>query len=165
MHVSQNGELRTICEHWDVCGIHQCFNVVQLKTLEIGVWTYCSKKTLLTHQWYAGGIKSESSYKIACNVLDFWITVKIWIPKAHIPGVSNIEADMHYKVFDYFKQQQLNLKQIEEICEKLVKPNMDLFDKYASWCPKAVAVAVDVFLMTWTTAFTCSCFLFLVNLG
>ena len=55
---------------------------------------------------------------------------------------------MHSKVFDYSKQQQLNLKQIEEICEKPLKSDMDLFDKYASWCSKAVAVAVDVFLLT-----------------
>lgn len=74
--------------------------------------------------------------------------MKIRISTAHIPGISNIEAAMHSKVFDYSKQQQLNLKQIEEICEKLLKSDMDLFDKYASWCSKAVAVAVDVFLLT-----------------
>ena len=78
-------------------------NEVELKAIEIGVWTYCSNKNHshirlvcnhITATNYINNmedIKSGSYNKISGKIWDICITGKLWISAAHILGVSNKE--------------------------------------------------------------------------
>ena len=86
-------------------------NAAELKTIEIGIRTYCSNKhysdtrfkcdkmTVITYINNKGGIKSDSSNKITCNTCYFCITEKLWTPTAFILEVCDNGADNQSRIF------------------------------------------------------------------
>ena len=56
--------------------------------------------TVISYMNNISCIKSDSCSKIAYNILEFCITEKLWISAAHIPVVSNREADKQSSFLD-----------------------------------------------------------------
>ena len=89
-----------------VSGIRQNFiNVLELKAIELGIYTYCQSKTFfhvtvmcdnVTAIVYINNIcsvKSETCNNLACWMCSFYIENKFLVIAAHIPGKNNIEVD------------------------------------------------------------------------
>ena len=78
---------------------------MKLKVTEIGIWTYCYS-ILLSHKGMyeclivTSSINNmgDSCNKIACNIWDFCIAEKFWIPAAHIQGDSNKKVDKQSRI-------------------------------------------------------------------
>ena len=76
-------------------------NVLELKPIEIGIYTYCKNKNFLLVRVLCdnvaaiacinkmGGIKSETCNNIACIIWNFCIENKLWLSGVHIPGKCN----------------------------------------------------------------------------
>ena len=85
-------------------------NVLELKAIEIGIYTYCKNKSILdvrvmcdsvtaiAYNNDMGGIKSETCNNIACRIWNFCTENKLWVSPAHIPGKDNIETDQQSRI-------------------------------------------------------------------
>ena len=81
----------------------------------------CDNMTVIIYINDIRVIKSESCKQTACNIWAHSIT-------PHILGVSNKEADKQFRIFYDTTDWKLNPEpEIKEICEKLVKPEIELF--------------------------------------
>ena len=83
----------------------------------------CGNMTSISYTNNMGDTIPHSCNKIGSNVWDFCITEKLWISAAHIPGVSDKEADKHSSILDNCTDWQLSL----DIFGTFVKFGMELF--------------------------------------
>ena len=77
---------------------------MELKAIEIGIYTYCKNKnvlhvrvmcdnvTAIAYVNNMAGIKSDTCNNIVCRIWDFCTEKKLWVSAAHIPGKDYIEA-------------------------------------------------------------------------
>ena len=77
------------------------FNVLELKSIKIGIYTYCKNKdflhvrimcdyvTAISYVNIMGGMKSQTCNNIACRISDFCTKNKLWLSVAHMPGPAN----------------------------------------------------------------------------
>ena len=148
-------------------------NVLELKAIEIGIYTYfkyknfthirvmCDNITAISYINNMGGIKSNTCNDIAIRIWQFAIKNKFWISAAHIPGIHNTEADKQSRILEDTTEWQLNPDIFKKIVGKFGQPDIDLFasrinkhiDKYVSWHPDPDAVAVNAFSMVWHDAY------------
>ena len=144
-------------------------NVLELKAIEVGIYTYCKNKdflhvrvmcdnvTAISYVNDMGGMKSQTSNNIACRIWDFCTKNQLWVSAAHIPGTINIEADKQSRVLQDATEWKFNPALFHKIVEKFGKPDIDLFatrinkqlDRYASWHPEPEAMAINAFSLTW----------------
>ena len=73
-------------------------NVLKLKAIEIGIYTYCKNKsflhvrvmcdnvTVIAYINNMGSIKSKTCNNIACRIWNFCLENKLWVSPTHIPG-------------------------------------------------------------------------------
>ena len=144
-------------------------NVLELKAIEIGIYTYCKNKDFLhvrvicdnvTATSYVNnmtGMKSQTCNNIACRIWDFCTKNQLWVSATHITGTINIEADKQSRVLEDATEWKLNPGLFHKIVEKFGKPDIHLFatrinkqlDRYVSWHPEPEAMAINAFSLTW----------------
>ena len=87
-------------------------NVLELKAIEIGIYTYyknkdflhvrviCDNATATSYVNNMGGMKSQTCNNIVCRIWDFCTKNQSWVSAAHISGTINIEADKQSRVLE-----------------------------------------------------------------
>ena len=142
-------------------------NLLELKTIQFGVLTYCKDKNFkhirimsddTTTTLYINkkrGLESNECNKTAKEIW-IWCTGRdLQISAAHIPGKENFEADKNSRKFQDEAEWQLNPKIYKAVCDTFGTPEIDLFasringktEKYVTWKPEAFAV--DAFYINW----------------
>ena len=100
-----------------------------------------------------GGNQSPECNAVARQMWLWCIPKNIILIAAHIPGVTNVEADRLSRKFNDGTEWALNDEVFDRICSNLFQPQVDLFtsrlntklENYVSWQPDHKAVAVDAF--------------------
>ena len=108
--------------------------VLQLKTIFIGMQTYCKEKnykhvrvmsdniTAVSYVNNKGGIKSEFCNEIS-KELWVWCTLQnMSVSTAHIPGTQNTEADSFFRNFNEFIEWKLSTHLFQEISSTFGNP-------------------------------------------
>ena len=152
-------------------------NVLELKAIQIGIYTYCNNKnfldvrvmcdnvTAIAYISNVSGIIREICNNTACNIWNFCTKNKLWVSTAHIPGKDNIEADQQSRILQDATEWKFHEKLFQKIIDKFGKPDINLFasrinrelKRYVSWNPEPETMAVNVILLLGiTTIFTCS---------
>ena len=92
MQFLQGWGLLMVNRHPQGSGISQLehVNVLELKAIEIGIYTYCKTKI--------GGIKSQTFNNIASRMWYSCTKNQLWVSAALILGTINIEADKQSRV-------------------------------------------------------------------
>ena len=110
-------------------------NVLELKAIEIGIYTYCKNKdflhvrvmcdnvTAISYVNKTEGMKYQTCNNIASRIWDFCSKNQLWVSAAHIPGAINIEADKQSKVPEDATEWKLNPALFHKIVEKFGKPD------------------------------------------
>ena len=144
-------------------------NVLELKAIQIGIYTYCNNKnfldvrvmcdnvTAIAYISNVSGIIREICNNIACNIWNFCTKNKLWVSTAHIPGKDNIEADQQSRILQDATEWKFHEKLFQKIIDKFGKPDINLFasrisrelKRYVSWNPEPETMAVNVFSLTW----------------
>ena len=114
-------------------------NVLELKAIEIGIYTYCKNKSILhvrvmcdsvtaiAYNNDMGGIKSETCNNIASRIWNFCTENNLWISAAHIPGKDNAEAEQQSRILQDATEWKLHPELFQKIVDKFGKPDIDLF--------------------------------------
>ena len=93
-----------------------------------------------------------------CDLWELMVQNDCWISISHIPGHSNIEADLASRVFNDHTEWALSQIVFDKINHHLGPLDIDLFasmnntklPKYVSWQPDPDCWSVDAFAMSWT---------------
>ena len=87
-------------------------NVLELKAIKIGIYTYCKNKDFLhvsvmcdnaravNYVTKMGNIKSQTCNNTGRRIWDFCTENQLWLSAANIPGTVNIEADKHSRILE-----------------------------------------------------------------
>jgi len=144
-------------------------NELEMKAIFIGIRLFCKNRnfqhvkvmcdnmTAIAYINHMGGTKSSTCNEIAKLIWEWCINNNLWVSAAHIPGRSNIEADLYSRKYNSSTEWQLNPKLFNKIINIFGKPSIDLFasrinkqiEKYVSWQPEPEAWAVDSFSINW----------------
>ena len=142
---------------------------MELKAIEIGIYTHCKNKSILYFRVMCdsvtaiaynndmGGIKSETCNNIACRIWNFCTENKLWTSPAHIPGKDNIETDQQSRILQDATEWKLHRELFQKLVDKFGKRDVDLFSsrinrklkRYVSWHPEPETMAVNAFSLTW----------------
>ncbi len=97
---------------------------------------------------------------ITLKIWDFCIQHSIWLTAAHLPGSTNVVADMESrKCHSQHTEWMLNSTFLEDALKQLkFKPEVDLFasrlnkqfDSYCSFRPDPEALFIDAFSISWS---------------
>ena len=85
------------------------------------------------------------------------ISRNIWLSAAHIPGLTNVEADKASRKFNDRTEWQLNPCMFDKITQIWKRPEIDMFASrinyqfkpFASWKPDPEAQAINAFTLNW----------------
>jgi hypothetical protein len=104
-----------------------------------------------------GSVKSDSCNRIACEIWSWARERQVWLSAAHIPGVSNVEADQASRKFNEATEWTLARKVFGKMCDRLGQPEVDWFASrlnykikpYFAWQPDPEAEGVDSLSVSW----------------
>ena len=142
---------------------------LELKSIEIGIYTYCKNKIFLHVRVICdnvtstafinnmGGIKNETCNTFASRIWNFCTENKLWVSAAHIPCKNNLEADEQSRILQDATEWKLHPELFQKIIDKFGIPHIDLFTsrinrqlkRYVSWHPEPEAMAVNAFSLNW----------------
>ena len=146
-------------------------NVLETTAAFLALQSFCSttvnkhvrleldNTTAVTYVNAMGGNNSSECNAVVRQMWLWCFQKNIFLTAAHIPGVTNVEADRLSRKFHDGTEWALNDEVFDRICTQLVQPKIDLFasrlnkklDNYVSWQPDPKAVAVDAFSLNWAT--------------
>ena len=153
---------------WSVQEQGEHINFLDLKACQLGLLSLCKRMSdkhiqLLTDNTTAcsylakfGGRKPELN-KLAREIWEWCITRNIHLSVAHIPGVSNKEADCLSRSYNDDTEWSLDMNTFHKVESMFGKVDMDLFasrlntkkEKYVARFPEAEACAVNAFTISW----------------
>ena len=104
-----------------------------------------------------GGIKSEKCNGLAIVIWEWCLQRNIWLICSHIPGKNNDQADRLSREFNDQIEWQLDKSIFLRICEKVGRPDIDLFASrlntqlkvFCSWKPDPECTHVNAFSLHW----------------
>jgi hypothetical protein len=104
-----------------------------------------------------GGMKSQTCNILAKQIWAWCIERDIWLSAAHIPGVTNVEADRASRVFNDRTEWKLDSGVFNDVIQSFYRPEVDLFatrlntqlPRFVSWKPDPKAEAFDAFTLDW----------------
>ena len=138
-----------------------------------GIKCFCSNtrgehiKILCDNITAVAYINNQGGTKTKCNNIarKIWLWAyhtDNWISAAHLPGAKNVRADKESRSIHDNTEWKLDPELFQKICKEFGTPDIDLFasrlnkqlDKFMSWKPDPLAVAVDALSETWAGMFT-----------
>ena len=116
--------------------------------------------TALSYIIKMGGKSNQKMNQISKQIWEFMMKNKCQLTAEYIPSKLNIEADQESRAKDC-SEWKLNPQIFQTICNKMGKPEIDLFaslathqlTKYMSWKPDPKAIAVNALQTSWTHTF------------
>ena len=149
---------------------------LELKTIEIGIYTYCKNKIFLHVRVICdnvtstafinnmGGTKNETSNNFASRIWNFCTENKLWVSEAHMPCKNNLEADKQSRILQDATEWKLHPELFQKIIDKFGIPHIDLFTSTINRQLKRYVSSIQnqkpwllmpSFLLGITTIFTC----------
>lgn len=147
----------------------QHINVRELYVVFICLTTFCSilsdvhvkfeldNMTAVAYINQMGGSKSLACNSLAQKIWNWCIPRSIWLSAVHIPGVTNVEADLLSRNCYSDHEWQLNPVLFQQLSAVSPALSIDLFatvlntqlPRYVSWKPDPHAEYVDAFSKSW----------------
>ena len=159
--------------HWTQTEAGEHINYLELMAVYFGIQCFCSNnrgehiKILCDNTTAVAYINNQGGTKTKCNSIarKIWLWAyhtDNWISAAHLPGAKNVRADKESRSIHDNTEWKLDPKLFQKICKEFGTPDIDLFasrlnkqlDKFMSWKPDRLAVAVDALSETWVGMFT-----------
>ena len=152
---------------WEEQGFH--INYLELKAVLLGLKSLLSNAhnkhiriqsdntTTVAYVNNMGGIKSTACNDMAQEIWLCCVKREIWLSACHIPGSTNVGADIESRQINSSTEWSLNLDVFADLDQMWGPFEMDLFasrlnfkvSNYVSWKPDPGAKYVNAFFMSW----------------
>ena len=108
-----------------------------------------------------GGSRSRSCNALTHKIWQWCISKKVFLKAVHIPGKSNIAADVQSRTFNDNLEWSLHKDEFAKLSRVFGQFSIDLFatrlnnkvDRFISWRPDPEATSVDAFVHFWGTEY------------
>lgn len=156
---------------WSATEVLEHINYLELLAAFFGLKSLCSayrdshvrieldNSTAVCYINSMGGTVSTRCNEVAKEIWDWCIERRIWLSASHIPGRTNVEADLASRKFDDRTEWQLKPKLFSDTIQRFkAQVNIDLFatrlnaqlPRYVAWQPDPSAEHIDAFTLNWS---------------
>ena len=138
--------------------VYICLTIFFSKLSDVHIQFELDNVTAVAYVNQMGGSKSIACDLLAHKIWSLCIARSIWLSSVHIPGCTNVEADLLPRNCYSDHEWQLNRVMFQKLRAVFLALSIDLFasvlnaqlPRYVSWNPDPHATFVDAFSIPWT---------------